>query len=58
MAISPECLICEEELTEPGAIVLSPPLADGVTVAKGHICVTCWDRLEAHIEEIAGERSG
>lgn len=35
------CDRCGEELTEPGALEISPPTANGVCV-KTHVCVKCW----------------
>ena len=40
--ITPKCNICEKELNEFGAILLSPP--DGTSVNKYHICVFCYER--------------
>ena len=38
------CWMCETELTEPGAILISPPTLHGIC-AKYHICVDCFTRL-------------
>jgi uncharacterized protein (UPF0261 family) len=35
--ISPVCMVCEQELTESGGILLGPPEADG-RVQKTHLC--------------------
>ncbi len=42
--IKPICVMCEKELEDYGAVLLSPPLMDG-TVAKYHICKECFERL-------------
>ncbi len=44
MAINPKCDMCGNELTEFGAILLSPP-DDASTVKKFHICVNCYAKL-------------
>lgn len=44
MALHINCDICEEELNEPGAIILDPPDSDDC-VYKMHICKKCWHRL-------------
>ena len=41
MTIKPICDICKKELTEFGAILLSPPDNDG-HVKKYHICNECY----------------
>lgn len=41
MALTPTCDICGKELTDFGAIVLSPPDEDG-TVDKFHVCQPCY----------------
>lgn len=35
------CDYCDKELTEPGALIFSPPDEDG-RVWKFHKCVDCW----------------
>lgn len=45
MAISPTCDKCGRELTAFGAILLSPPDADG-KVKKWHICKECYAKME------------
>ena len=44
MAIRPVCDKCGDELTEFGAILLSPPAEDG-TVKKLHVCVSCYEKI-------------
>ena len=44
MAIKPLCDMCENELTEYGAIVLSPPNEKNM-VRKFHLCVECYRKL-------------
>lgn len=41
MSISPSCNSCQQELTEPGALVFSPP--DENITTKFHLCVSCWE---------------
>ncbi len=43
MAIHPQCDICKNELTEFGAIVLSPPVDNQVT--KFHLCIACYQKI-------------
>jgi len=38
------CDRCGEELTEPGALEISPP-GDGGLCVKTHVCVKCWNGL-------------
>ncbi len=40
------CDYCHEELTKPGAILLSPPDSEG-RVVKIHICVACYGSIPA-----------
>ncbi len=42
MALTPTCDICGKELTDFGAIVLSPPDEHGA-VDKFHVCQACYD---------------
>lgn len=35
-----DCYMCGERITEPGALVFSPP--DGMETTKYHICKDCW----------------
>jgi hypothetical protein len=44
MAIEPRCAKCGAELTEFGAILLSPPDREG-KVEKLHLCVGCYGEL-------------
>lgn len=41
--IKPICVKCRTELTEFGALMLSPP--EHGAVDKMHICVSCWQSL-------------
>lgn len=45
MAIAPKCDSCGQELTEFGAIVLSPPNTEN-QVRKFHLCKGCYEKLE------------
>lgn len=45
MSIKPKCDKCGKELTEFGAIVLSPPNKNS-EVKKFHICVECYKKIE------------
>jgi len=54
MAIDVKCDRCLKDLTEPGALVLSPPFGveppiDGMVVSKLHICGTCWVSMKQWI---------
>lgn len=42
MAIAPTCCRCHGELQEPGGLLFSPPIGDGWTVKKDHLCVGCY----------------
>jgi len=44
MAIKPICDRCKKELTEFGAILLSPPDRNN-TVKKLHICKACYQKI-------------
>lgn len=44
MAIQPMCDACKTELSEFGAILLSPPSEDS-KVMKYHICTGCYEHL-------------
>lgn len=44
MAINPVCDKCKNELTEFGAILLSPPDEKGM-VKKMHLCRECYNQL-------------
>jgi hypothetical protein len=37
-----KCDKCGRELSEPGALLFSPPRGDGWLVEKYHLCYTCW----------------
>ncbi|MCK5020919.1 MAG: hypothetical protein KAS32_28130 [Candidatus Peribacteraceae bacterium] len=42
--INPTCDICSIDLSEFGAIILSPPDKSGM-VRKFHICIVCYDNI-------------
>lgn len=44
MAIKPACDMCKKELTDYGAILLSPPDKKS-KVIKYHICKTCYKHI-------------
>jgi hypothetical protein len=44
MAISPRCDACSNELTEFGAILLSPP-NEKQEVKKSHLCKACYAKI-------------
>jgi hypothetical protein len=48
MSISPMCDKCGRELTEFGAILLSPP-DDEENVKKRHICKSCYEKIEKEL---------
>jgi uncharacterized protein with PIN domain len=48
MSIKPKCDKCGEELTEFGAILLSPP-NENSEVKKFHICVECYKIIESDL---------
>lgn len=41
--ITPKCDVCDKELDDYGAILLSPP--KGHDVKKYHICKACYDKV-------------
>jgi hypothetical protein len=43
--LSVACDRCGNLLTEPGALVFSPPQADCQQVEKYHLCVSCWAEI-------------
>jgi hypothetical protein len=45
MAIKPKCDMCKEELTDYGAILLSPPDKKS-KVVKYHICKGCFKKIK------------
>lgn len=45
MAITPSCDFCNNELTELGGLLFSPPTADS-TVVKQHLCVSCYAKVQ------------
>ncbi len=48
MAIAPICDICQLELSDYGAILLSPPDSKDM-VRKDHICKGCYQKLNEMI---------
>lgn len=51
MAIKPVCDKCGKELTEFGAILLSPPNQDS-EVKKFHLCKVCYQEIIASFNNI------
>lgn len=49
MTIKPICAICDKELEEFGAILLSPPDKSG-KVEKFHICRECYGEIRCMIK--------
>ena len=47
--IKPKCDKCKQELTEFGAILLSPPDKDGM-VKKWHVCKGCYEEMEKELK--------
>ncbi len=37
-----KCDKCGRELSQPGALLFSPPTTDGWLVEKYHLCPDCW----------------
>jgi hypothetical protein len=49
MSIKPHCDRCKKELTEFGAILLSPP--DEKDMAhKYHLCIACFEEIEKELK--------
>jgi hypothetical protein len=44
MAIRPTCNACQLELSEPGALLFSPPNMEQ-EVMKLHLCVKCFEKV-------------
>jgi hypothetical protein len=44
MAIKPNCVYCKEELTEYGALLLSPP-DNKNNIRKLHLCKKCYNEI-------------
>ena len=42
MSIKVECMGCEKELDELGALLFSPPETEGNQVSKDHLCYECY----------------
>lgn len=49
MAITPRCDICDQELQDYGAILLSPPVNGKVD--KFHICTLCYAPIRQQIKK-------
>jgi hypothetical protein len=49
------CDRCQSELTEPGALVFSPPTAETWLVEKYHVCAKCWLELAALLKLVKPE---
>jgi hypothetical protein len=49
MAIKPKCDMCKKELTDYGAILLSPPNKKS-EVKKYHICKVCYKTIEKDVK--------
>lgn len=50
--ISPVCAMCDNELTEPGGILIGPPTTPSsaiTTVVKMHLCTGCTRALQSVI---------
>ncbi len=55
MAIRPTCDKCKQELTDFGAILLSPPNEEQM-VRKFHLCKECYENLvQSWSEDVSGE---
>ena len=53
--ISPTCIKCCEELNEPGALLIGPPVESGM-VAKYHLCSKCFtDFGKLFLEKVFGK---
>jgi len=48
MSIQPKCDKCQQELTEFGGILLSPPDHEA-RVTKYHLCVECYQEIESNL---------
>jgi hypothetical protein len=42
-----KCDRCGGSLTEPGALVFSPPMSERWLVEKYHVCADCWPHVAA-----------
>lgn len=49
MAINPVCNKCKKELTDFGAILISPPDSES-KVKKFHICKECYIEMEKELK--------
>ena len=54
MALKINCYLCDAELEEPGALILSPPYNEDETtmyvgkIDKYHLCKRCWHKIYHH----------
>lgn len=54
------CYSCDKLMTDPGAIVLSPPIKNNKdmsvsSVHKHHICLKCWEMLIKYMDSLDKE---
>ena len=50
-----KCNLCKNELTEKGALVITPPLPDNTgmdLVYKIHICIDCWNDMWKYMTKL------
>jgi hypothetical protein len=45
-----KCDRCQRELSEPGALIFSPPTGEAWLVEKYHICADCWPAIVAPLK--------
>lgn len=50
-----ECDMCDDELTEPGALMFAPPNEMGVC-RKLHLCRKCWSAMMARCFHVQTSR--
>jgi len=55
------CYTCSKPITEPGALVFSPPVKSSndmsiMTVRKYHVCNTCWNALINLMDNFDGDK--
>ena len=48
-----KCDRCGRELSEPGALVFSPPTNEAWVVNKYHVCADCWPTVMSILEAAA-----
>jgi hypothetical protein len=46
-----KCDKCGRDLSQPGALIVSPPTTDGWLVENYHLRVECWPPLLAELRE-------